>query len=164
MPAHPITILPTTFTSANCLPTQHHTRDLRLWGQLDILPNSLKRRLRHMVERLTLRSLATALVDIPAVSMPIAHSLNLRHLCRWVTQLHILVAFIVPSTRCTRVMILLFNELLDITHLTNGWIILAKEKCSINRDVNQFGITRFERNWLILHLWRKVDQHCTCCI
>ena len=37
-----------------------------------------------MVEKLTLHSLATALVDIPAVSMPIARSLNLRHLCRYV--------------------------------------------------------------------------------
>jgi hypothetical protein len=33
-----------------------------------------------MVEKLTLNSLATALVDIPAVSMPIACSLNLRRL------------------------------------------------------------------------------------
>ena len=30
--------------------------------------------------RLTLNYLATARMDIPAVSMPIAHSLNLRHL------------------------------------------------------------------------------------
>jgi hypothetical protein len=33
-----------------------------------------------MVENLTFNPLATALVDIPAVSMPIARSLNLRHL------------------------------------------------------------------------------------
>jgi hypothetical protein len=33
-----------------------------------------------MVEKLTFNYLATALVDIPAVSMSIAHSLNLRHL------------------------------------------------------------------------------------
>jgi hypothetical protein len=33
-----------------------------------------------MVEKLTLNYLATALVDIPAISMPIAHSLNLRHM------------------------------------------------------------------------------------
>ncbi len=53
------------------------TRGLRLWGRLDVKPNYLKclwRRL--MVEKLTFNSRATALVDIPAVSMPIAHSLK----------------------------------------------------------------------------------------
>jgi hypothetical protein len=38
--------------------------------------------------------------------------------------------FIVPSTRCTCVMIMLFNQFLDLPHLSSGWIILAKEKCS----------------------------------
>ena len=53
---------------------------------------SLKWRWRRlMVEKLTLHFLATALVDIPAVSMPIAFSLNLRHLWHCVViQLHIL--------------------------------------------------------------------------
>ena len=41
-----------------------------------VLPNSLKRCWRQlMVEKLTFNYLATALVDIPAVSMPIARSL-----------------------------------------------------------------------------------------
>ena len=55
------------------------TRGLRLWGWLGILPNSLKlcwRRL--MVEKWTLNYLATALLGIPTISMPIARSLNLR--------------------------------------------------------------------------------------
>jgi hypothetical protein len=39
--------------------------------------------------------------------------------------------FIVPSSRCTLVMIMLFNQLLDMPHLSGGWIILAKEKCSL---------------------------------
>ena len=44
-----------------------------------------------MVEKLTLNSLATALVDITAVSIPIARSLNLSHLWHGVVcQLHIL--------------------------------------------------------------------------
>jgi hypothetical protein len=34
-----------------------------------------------MVEKLTVNSMATALVDIPAVSMPIAHSLKTVVLC-----------------------------------------------------------------------------------
>ncbi len=45
------------------------TRGLRLWGRLDVLPNSLKRLWRQlMVEKWTFNSRATALVDIPAVS------------------------------------------------------------------------------------------------
>ena len=44
----------------------------------------------------------------------------------YVTQLHILEwPFIVPSTRCICVMIMLFNQLLDMPHLSSGWIILA---------------------------------------
>jgi hypothetical protein len=47
-----------------------------------------------MVEKLTLNSLATALVDIPAVGIPNAYSLKKESvaLC-CVTKLHILVAF-----------------------------------------------------------------------
>jgi hypothetical protein len=49
-----------------------------------------------------------------------------------VTKLHILERpFIVPSTRCTCVMIMLFNQLLEMPHLSGGWIILAKDKCSL---------------------------------
>jgi hypothetical protein len=44
---------------------------------LDVLPNTLKRHWRQfMLEKLTLNSLTTALVDIPAVSLPIARSLK----------------------------------------------------------------------------------------
>jgi hypothetical protein len=47
-------------------------------AKLDILPNSPKRRWRQiMVEKWTFNYLATALVDIPAVNMPIAHSLRI---------------------------------------------------------------------------------------
>jgi hypothetical protein len=49
-----------------------------------------------------------------------------------VTKLHILGwPFIAPSTRFTCVMIMLFNQLFDMPHLSSGWIILAKEKCSL---------------------------------
>ncbi len=58
------------------------TRGLRLWGRLDVLPNSLKRLWRRlMVEKWTFNSGATALVDIPAVSMPIACSLKTCDVC-----------------------------------------------------------------------------------
>ena len=53
------------------------TYGLRLWGRLDVLTNVLKQRWRQfMVEKLTLNSLATALVDIPKIT----RSLNLRAL------------------------------------------------------------------------------------
>jgi hypothetical protein len=39
--------------------------------------------------------------------------------------------FIVPSSRWFCVMIMLFNQLLDVPHLSGGWIIMAKEKCSL---------------------------------
>ena len=71
-----------------------------------------------MVEKLTVNSL-TALVDIPAVNMPIACCLKLKTsvaLCCDITT-HLEWLFIVPGTRCTFVMIMLFNQLLDMPHL-----------------------------------------------
>jgi hypothetical protein len=83
-----------------------------------------------MVEKLTLNSLATALLDIP-------HNLTSVALC-CATQFQILEwPFSVTSTRCTFVMIMLFNQFLDMPPLSGGWIILAKEKCSLT-DVNKF--------------------------
>ncbi len=58
------------------------TRGVRLWGRLDVLPNYLKclwRRL--MVDKLTFISRATALVNIPAVSMTTARSLKTCDIC-----------------------------------------------------------------------------------
>ena len=47
-----------------------------------------------------------------------------------VTKLHTLEwPLFVPITRCTCVMIMLFNQLLDMPHLSGRWIILAKAKC-----------------------------------
>ena len=54
-------------------------------------------------------------------------------------------------------MIMLFNQLLDMPHLSGGWIILAKEKCSPNKDVNNF----VHRNKLIVrmeHFWDLLFQ------
>jgi hypothetical protein len=87
-----------------------------------------------MVEKLTLNSLATALVDIPAVSMPIAPSLKNVDICGTVLcdeKAHFKVAFYCPLTRCTCVMTILFNQHLEMPHLSGGLIILAKEKYSI---------------------------------
>jgi hypothetical protein len=52
---------------------------LRLWGQLNVLSNSLKWYRRLMVAQWTFNYLATALVDISAISMQIACFLNLWH-------------------------------------------------------------------------------------
>ena len=49
--------------------------------QLEVLPNSLKCWRRLMVEKLNLNSLATALADIPAVCITIAHSLKTWNIC-----------------------------------------------------------------------------------
>ena len=49
-----------------------------------------------------------------------------------VAKLHIFEwSFILPSTRSTCVRIRLLNQLLDMPHLSGGWIILAKDKCSL---------------------------------
>ncbi len=74
-----------------------------------------------MVEKLTFNSWATALVDIPAVSMPIARSLKTCDisvaLC-FVIKLHILERpFNVASLRHTCVIIKLSNQYLDMPHL-----------------------------------------------
>jgi hypothetical protein len=48
-----------------------------------------------------------------------------------VTKEHIIEwPFIVPSPRCS-VMIMLFNQLIDIPHLSCRWILLAKDKLSL---------------------------------
>ena len=52
------------------------THGLQLWGRLDVVPNS-----QTTLEAAYGNSLATALVDIPAVSMPIAHSLKAWDIC-----------------------------------------------------------------------------------
>ncbi len=113
------------------------TRGLRLWSRLDVLPNSLQclwRRL--MVEKLTFNSRATALVDIPAVSMTIGCSLKTCDIFGIVLcdKLHLLEwSFIVASLRHTCAIIMLSNQHLDMPHLWGGWIISAKEKCSLTQ-------------------------------
>ena len=78
-----------------------------------------------------------------------------------VTKLHILEwPFIVPSTRCTCVMIMLFNQLLDMPHVSGGWIILTKEKCSLTGMETNLRTT-FEINWLFVrmeHFWDVLFQ------
>ncbi len=51
-----------------------------------------------------------------------------------VIKLHILeCSFIVASLRHTCAIIMLSNQHLDMPHLWGGWIILAKEKCSLTQ-------------------------------
>ena len=94
-----------------------------------------------MVVKLTFNSLAKAWLDIPAVSTPIARSLITSDICGIVLcdkTAKFRVAFYCPYTRCTCVMIMLFNQLLDMPPLSGGWIILTNEKMLTNRDVNTF--------------------------
>jgi hypothetical protein len=84
--------------------------------------------MRFIVEKSTFNYLAMALVDIPAVRMPFACSPNLQHLA--LTTAYFRLAF-VPSTRCPCVMIMLFNQLLEMPHLSGAWITLEDEKCSL---------------------------------
>ena len=83
-----------------------------------------------MVEKCTFNYLATALVDIPAVIMSIAHSLKTCNICG-IVLCGKNAPLIVLSTRFTCVMIMLFNQLLDMPNVSGGRIILAKEKCSL---------------------------------
>ncbi len=99
--------------------------------------NSLKclwRRL--MVEKWTFDSWATALVDLPAVSKPIACSLKTCNICGIVLcdkTAHFRVTFIVASLRHTCAIIMVSNQHLDMPHLWGGWIILSKEKYSLTQ-------------------------------
>ena len=43
-------------------------------------------------------------------------------------------------------MTMLFDKLLDMAYLSGGWIILAKEKCSLTGILS----TKFERNKLFV--------------
>ena len=99
-----------------------------------------------MVDKLTLNYLATALVGIPAVRMPTACSSKLETsvaLCCVTKQKILERPLIVPSTRCTCVMIMLFNQLLGKGEmLINSW-------------------TTFERNTFFVrmkHFWDLLFQ------
>ena len=57
-------------------------------------------------------------------------------------------------------MIMLFNQLLDMPQLSGGWIILAKEKCSLTGMKTNL-CTDFERNKLFVrmeHIWDILFQ------
>jgi hypothetical protein len=74
-----------------------------------------------------------------------------------VTKLHILEwYFIVPRTRCTCVMTMPFNQLLDMPYRLGGWIILAEEKFSVTgmREISLFFL-HMEHFWdLLFHLMK----------
>jgi hypothetical protein len=92
-----------------------------------------------MILKLTFNYLATALVDIPAVSMPTARSLkrsNIYGIVLFDKTAHFKVAFYCTQHKvqlCSDHAVLVSDQLLDIPHLSGRWIILAKEKCSLTR-------------------------------
>ena len=84
------------------------------------------------------------------------------------TQLHILEwPFIVPGTRCTCVMITLFNQLLDMPHLSREWMILGKGEMLTNRDGNKlvrivFSCVRNISGIFYFNLWNMWPTHFAC--
>ncbi len=113
------------------------TRGLRLWGWLDVLPNSLKRLWRRlMVENehsIHGQQLWwTFLQSGCQLHAPSKFVTSVALCC--VIKLHILEwSFIVASLRHTCAIIMLSNQNLDMPHLWGGWIISAKEKCSLTQ-------------------------------
>ncbi len=117
------------------------TCDLRLWGWLGVQQNYLKRLWRRlMVEKWTFNSQATALVDIPAVSMPIAHSLKTCNICGIVLcdkTAHLEWPFIVASLRHTCAIIMLSNQHLSYATPVRWMDYLGKEVLT-NTDLDRF--------------------------
>ena len=78
-----------------------------------------------------------------------------------VTKLHL----IVQSTRCTCIRNMLFNQLLDMLHLSGIWIILAKKKCSLTGMVTNLW-SAFRAYWTFLGAFisahERSDQDFTC--
>jgi hypothetical protein len=102
---------------SKCLPKIRHTHVLQLWGRL--------------MEKAYGREMNVQFFGNSSGGHSCSQHAKSVVLC-CMTKLHTFEwPFIVPSTRCTCVMIILFNQLLDMPHLPGGWIILAKEKCSI---------------------------------
>ena len=57
-------------------------------------------------------------------------------------------------------MVMLFNQLLDMSHLSGEWIILEKEKCSLTEMLTNV-FTKFERNKIFVHMqkfWNLLFQ------
>ncbi len=94
------------------------THGLLLRDCLDVLPNSLKRLWRGlMVEESTFNSRATAILDIPAVSMPIERSFKIATsvaLCCAIKLQILEWPFIVASLRHTCAIIM---QHIDMPHL-----------------------------------------------
>jgi hypothetical protein len=122
------------------------TLGLLLWGRLDVLPNSLKRRYGREMNILLSGNSSGGHSCSQHANYMLPQTWDncgivLFDKTEWL--------IIVPSTRCNCVMIRLFNHLLDMPHLSGGWIILAKEKCSLTGMYANW-CTKFERNKLFV--------------
>jgi hypothetical protein len=128
MPANTITppwsTLFTTMTSPNRLPTRHHTWSVKF-------------------SKITLEAAYGREINITFSGKSSGgHSCSQHANCMlpfkletsvalcYVTKQHILEWPSVPSTRCLCVRIM-FNQLVDMPHLSDGWIILARDKSSV---------------------------------
>ncbi len=68
----------------------------------------------------------------------------------------ILMSFIVASLRHTCAIIMLSNQRLHMPHLWGGWIISAKEKCSLTQIYTDLW-TIFERNRPFVYIEKVLD-------
>ncbi|CDQ70574.1 unnamed protein product [Oncorhynchus mykiss] len=117
---------------------------------------------------------------LPVFDLPLACPLSINKyqqleptsscVCIWVSSCVVIVAlccatkrqilewpFIFPSSKCTCVMIVLFNRLLEMPHLSGGWIILAKEKCSLTGialTVSRFSLSDAYPVSEVVYLWQ----------
>ncbi len=115
---------------------------LRLWSWLDVVPNSQKQHCR------TFNLRPTALVDIPAVSMPIARSLKICDISGIVLcnkTAHLCYCDQPKAHLCNNH----YNQHPDMLYLSGGWIILVKQNCSLT-DLNKF----------VNKIWEKYS----CCV
>ena len=89
-----------------------------------------------LVEKLTFSYLATALLDIPAVSMPIAHSIKTWDICLIALcdkTAHFRVAFYFPQHKAHLCKSMPFNQLLDMPDLQVD--IVSWQMRNAHRDV-----------------------------
>lgn len=117
---------------------------------------SLKWQRRHLMVKWT----HSSQVDIPAAGMPFAHSTKPWNICGTdEMKLHILVRphlfRIGPRQTCARA--ILSNQHLEMPHLSDGWIVLAR-RCSLTWILTK-SWTKFERNEPFLCLKNSWMSH-----
>lgn len=104
--------------------------------------------------------------DIPAARMPTACSLKTCNICGIVLCDKTAGHFIVTRPKLTCAIIMLINQHLDMSHLSGGWIVLAKEKCSLSwtkSERNKFLVPNKVLNlWILWKMGAKQKCYISC--